>query len=152
MSHVNLCLYCLRLDIRDTGRLPLEFFSRLLYFRSSHEISIQQYRMTSSSVTLTQENIVKGFHALADPIRMHILDHLRQHELCVAELCEALDITQSKLSFHLKVLKDADLVYTRHEGRWIYYSLNLAQFIHLEEFIADYRRHSSIFPPPHPEG
>lgn len=107
--------------------------------------------MTSTYASLTQETMVSGFHALADPIRMHILDHLRSHELCVAELCEALEINQSKLSFHLKVLKDADLVYTRQAGRWIYYSLNLAQFIHLEEYLADYRRHSSIFPPPHPD-
>lgn len=106
--------------------------------------------MTSTYATPTQETLAKGFHALADATRMHILDQLRQHELCVAELCDALKINQSKLSFHLKVLKDAELVYTRHAGRWIYYSLNLAQIVHLEEFIADYRRTADIFPPPHP--
>ncbi len=106
--------------------------------------------MTSTYASPTQEILVRGFHALADTTRMQILDRLRQNELCVAELCDALDITQSKLSFHLKALKDAELVYTRHEGRWIYYSLNLAQIIHLEEFIADYRRTADIFPPPHP--
>ncbi|MCM1981503.1 ArsR/SmtB family transcription factor [Lyngbya confervoides] len=107
--------------------------------------------MTSTYAPAHQDALVSGFHALSDPIRMQILEHLRHQEFCVGELCEELNVTQSKLSFHLKVLKDADLVYTRHEGRWIYYSLNLAQLIHLEEYIADFRRHAQIFPPPNSE-
>lgn len=90
--------------------------------------------------------IVSGFHALSDPIRLQVLDLLRHQELCVCDLCETLAVSQSKLSFHLKVLKEAQLVKARQEGRWIYYSLNLAQFVVLEQYLAEYRRFSSILP------
>ncbi|MEO0373543.1 MAG: metalloregulator ArsR/SmtB family transcription factor [Cyanobacteria bacterium P01_A01_bin.17] len=90
--------------------------------------------------------ISNGFRALADPLRVHVLELLRQQELCVGELCESLDTSQSKLSFHLKVLKDAELVHNRHEGRWIYYSLNLPQFVVLEQYLAEYRRFAEMLP------
>jgi ArsR family transcriptional regulator len=44
------------------------------------------------------------------------------------------------------VLKDAGLVKARPQGRWTYYSLDLAQFTALEQYLADYRRHSPIIP------
>jgi ArsR family transcriptional regulator, arsenate/arsenite/antimonite-responsive transcriptional repressor len=91
--------------------------------------------------------ISSGFHALSDPIRVKVLELLQQQELCVGRLCEALDTNQSKLSFHLKVLKDAELVNSRHEGRWIYYSLNIMQFVRLEKYLSNYRRFSEICPP-----
>ena len=49
---------------------------------------------------------------------------LRDRELCVCELCDALETTQSTLSTHLTLLRDACLVQTRKEGKWIYYGLN----------------------------
>jgi ArsR family transcriptional regulator len=55
-------------------------------------------------------------------------------------------VTQSKLSFHLKNLKEADLVRSRQEGRWIYYSLNLSQFVLLEQYLSEFRRFSPILP------
>lgn len=90
--------------------------------------------------------LVAGFHALSDPLRLQIVELLRSHELCVCELCDRLQTTQSKLSFHLKTLKDAGLVRSRSSGRWIYYSLNLPQFVALEQYLADYRRFSPIIP------
>ena len=64
----------------------------------------------------------------------------------MCDLCGAMEVTQSKLSFHLKVLKEAQLVKARQEGRWIYYSLNLAQFVVLEQYLAEFRRFSPILP------
>ena len=90
--------------------------------------------------------VVAGFHALSEPLRIRTIEYLRTRELCVCELCELLDISQSKLSFHLKVLKTAELVHSRQEGRWIYYRLNLTQFMVLEQYISDYRRLSPILP------
>lgn len=90
--------------------------------------------------------VVAGFHALSEPLRIRTIEYLRTRELCVCELCELLEISQSKLSFHLKVLKTAELVQTRQEGRWIYYRLNLAQFMVLEQYLSDYRRLSPILP------
>ncbi|MCP6760989.1 MAG: metalloregulator ArsR/SmtB family transcription factor [Fischerella sp. CENA71] len=90
--------------------------------------------------------IISGFHALSEPLRIKVLELLRERELCVCDLCDALGVSQSKLSFHLKTLKEADLVLSRQEGRWIYYSLNLPQFAVLEEYLADYRHLYQILP------
>jgi ArsR family transcriptional regulator len=98
------------------------------------------------SLSTSSGLIVSGFHALSDPIRLQVLDLLRHQELCVCDLCETLEVSQSKLSFHLKALKEAQLVKARQQGRWIYYSLNLAQFVVLEQYLAEYRRFSSILP------
>lgn len=86
------------------------------------------------------------FRALADPLRIQIIELLRNQELCVCELCEKIDVSQSKLSFHLKNLKEANLVTSRQQGRWIYYSLNLAQFVIIEQYLAEYRRFGAILP------
>lgn len=102
--------------------------------------------MQLQSATLNLTLITSGFHALSDPIRIRLLELLREQELCVCELCEALQMSQSKLSFHLKTLKEAGLVRSRQEGRWIYYSLNLPHFVVLEQYLADYRRFSPILP------
>jgi ArsR family transcriptional regulator len=63
------------------------------------------------------------FHALSDATRLAALDMLRDGEKCVCELQDQLDVAQSRLSFHLKVLKDAGLVEDRKEGRWSYYQI-----------------------------
>jgi ArsR family transcriptional regulator, arsenate/arsenite/antimonite-responsive transcriptional repressor len=63
------------------------------------------------------------FHALSDEARLAVLDILGDREHCVCDLTAALDIAQSRLSFHLKVLKDAGLISDRREGRWVYYTL-----------------------------
>lgn len=99
---------------------------------------------TSSSEEL--DLIIAGFHALSEPLRVKVVKLLQQQELCVCELCEAVEIKQSKLSFHLKVLKEARLVRSRQEGRWIYYSLNLSQFVALEQYLAEYRRFGQMLP------
>ena len=78
-------------------------------------------------VTRTPTNTGRAarlFHALSDTTRLSILERLRFGERCVCDLTDALDAAQSRLSFHLKVLKDADLVADRRESRWMYYTLN----------------------------
>src|ERR1044072_8393560 len=75
--------------------------------------------------TLPQaERAVALFHALSDPTRLSILRRLRFGERCVCDLTDALDAAQSRLSFHLKVLKDAGLVTDRRDGRWMYYTVS----------------------------
>lgn len=63
------------------------------------------------------------FHALSDETRLGLVVLLREGERCVCDLTAALASGQSRLSFHLKTLKDAGLVTDRREGRWSYYSL-----------------------------
>ena len=63
------------------------------------------------------------FHALSDTTRLAILEMLRDGERCVCELQDELDAAQSRLSFHLRVLKEAGLVTDRREGRWSHYRI-----------------------------
>lgn len=83
----------------------------------------------------SRDKAVRLFHALSDDIRLRILERLRDGEQCVCDLTDAFKTGQSRLSFHLKVLKDAGLVTDRPEGRWMYYSLNAAAIQELEEVV-----------------
>ena len=69
------------------------------------------------------DRTVMLFHALSDETRLSILEMLREGERCVCELQDELDAAQSRLSFHLRVLREAGLVMDRREGRWSYYSI-----------------------------
>lgn len=69
------------------------------------------------------DDLVLSAKALADPTRVRVLTALRRGELCVCELSDALDVTQSTLSTHLQVIREAGLVCTRKEGKWVYYAL-----------------------------
>jgi len=75
------------------------------------------------------------FHALSDETRLEILEKLRNGEQCVCELTDVLKAAQSRLSFHLRVLKDAGLIRDRPEGRWMYYALNEEALEDAEELI-----------------
>jgi ArsR family transcriptional regulator, arsenate/arsenite/antimonite-responsive transcriptional repressor len=75
------------------------------------------------TTTLDHGRAAQLFHALSDETRVAILDMLRDGERCVCDLQTDLEAAQSRLSFHLKVLRDAGLVTDRKEGRWSYYSI-----------------------------
>ncbi|NUO65353.1 MAG: helix-turn-helix transcriptional regulator [Gemmatimonadaceae bacterium] len=69
------------------------------------------------------DRAVALFHALSDTTRLGILEMLRGGERCVCDLQDELEAAQSRLSFHLRVLKEVGLVEDRREGRWAYYSI-----------------------------
>lgn len=65
------------------------------------------------------------FKALSDPIRLEILKKLYSAEsVCVCELTNIFDISQSKLSYHLKLLLSANLINKTSKGKWNFYSVN----------------------------
>ena len=66
----------------------------------------------------------KTLKALADPTRREILNMLKQSSLSAGEIVERFDMTGASISRHLSVLKDADLIHDRREGKFIYYELN----------------------------
>ncbi|WMW21952.1 metalloregulator ArsR/SmtB family transcription factor [Methanolobus mangrovi] len=67
-------------------------------------------------------NLVSLFKVLSDPVRIRILKALHISELCVCVLVETTDYKHSALSYHLKLLKDADLVDSRRDKNFqIYY-------------------------------
>ena len=77
----------------------------------------------ASSTRVDSSRAAQLFHALSDATRLGILEKLRGGEQCVCDLQDDLDAAQSRLSFHLRVLKDAGVVSDRKEGRWSYYSI-----------------------------
>jgi ArsR family transcriptional regulator len=84
---------------------------------------------------LSTKKAVALFHALSDETRLALLIRLKDGEQCVCELTDAMKTGQSRLSFHLKVLKDAGLVEDRREGRWMYYSLSSQAIDELEGLV-----------------
>lgn len=68
----------------------------------------------------------KVFKALCDPKRLAILEQLRSGENCACVLQEPMDLTQSGLSYHMKILCDSGLVASRQEGKWTHYRLSEA--------------------------
>jgi ArsR family transcriptional regulator len=62
------------------------------------------------------------FRALGDETRLRILEQLAAGERSVTELTEAVDIGQSLMSHHLRILREAGLVVIRRDGRWIHYA------------------------------
>ena len=82
------------------------------------------------------ERAIELFHALSDETRLEIIELLRKGERCVCELTDTLDAAQSRLSFHLRVLKDAGIVRDRKDGRWVYYELDPEAFGEVETLVS----------------
>jgi len=79
--------------------------------------------------------LVGIFHALSDETRLRIIACLKDGEQCVCDLTETFKTGQTRLSFHLRVLKEAGLVRDRPEGRWVYYALNQETLEELHELM-----------------
>ncbi len=88
------------------------------------------------------ERAIELFHALSDETRLEIIELLRKGESCVCELTDTLDAAQSRLSFHLRVLKDAGVVRDRKDGRWVYYELDRDVFEEMETLVSDMKPHA----------
>ena len=66
------------------------------------------------------------FKAFCDENRLMILNLLKDGEKCACVLLEKLDIGQSTLSHHMKILVESGIVITRKEGKWTHYSISTA--------------------------
>lgn len=78
---------------------------------------------------MNQEELFKTyeakFKALSDNLRLKIMYELNQRgQVCVCDLVEIVDLSQSRLSYHLKILLDVDLIQREKIGTWNYYRLN----------------------------
>jgi ArsR family transcriptional regulator len=79
-------------------------------------------RMNDQAVDALDES-VEVFKALADPVRLRLLNLIGEGEVCVCHLYEAMDLPQSTVSRHLGYLRKRGLVIGRKEGLWVYYRL-----------------------------
>ncbi|MFM1813022.1 MAG: hypothetical protein RLZZ336_1960, partial [Cyanobacteriota bacterium] len=92
--------------------------------------------VTVAAAPVQADQVCGLFKALADPIRLQVVEVLSSGERCVCDLGADLGLAQSRLSFHLKVLKQAGLLQDRQQGRWTYYSLRPQALQQLSGWIA----------------
>ena len=80
--------------------------------------------------------------ALADPIRREILNLLKNGPLSAGEIVDHFSVTGASISQHLSVLKEADLIRDRREGKFIYYELNASVLEEIMLWITDLKGES----------
>lgn len=100
----------------------------------------------STATAPARARTARLFHALSDETRLCIVEILGRGECCVCDLQSALGAAQSRLSFHLKTLKEAGLVTDRRAGRWNYYALVPETLEEMADYVTAAR------PEPHASG
>ncbi|MBN2851802.1 MAG: winged helix-turn-helix transcriptional regulator [Clostridia bacterium] len=84
---------------------------------------------------MTNEYCAKVFKAFCDEKRLYILELLRDGEKCACKLLDNLDIGQSSLSYHMKILVESGIVESRQEGKWTHYTISKEGSIHALELL-----------------
>ncbi len=82
---------------------------------------------------------IETIQTLADPTRLSILDFLRNGEHTVSDITDNVDVRQSGVSRHLRILRETGFVRVRHDAQRRYYSLRPEPFREIEEWVANYR-------------
>lgn len=77
--------------------------------------------------------------ALSDPTRRKILEMLKKGTLSAGDISESFDVSQAAISRHLSVLKDADLIRDKRDGKFIYYELNTSVFEEIMLWISSFK-------------
>lgn len=85
----------------------------------------------------SHEKNAKVFKAFCDEKRLAVLELLRSGEKCACVLIEQMDIGQSSLSYHMKILCDSGIVESRQEGKWTHYRLSPSGSKHAAELLAE---------------
>ncbi len=84
---------------------------------------------------------INFFQALADPTRLRIVEAMKTGECAVGDIVERMDIQQSGVSRHLRILSEAGIVQMRPDGQRRLYSLRKEAFEQLDAWVTEYRRH-----------
>ena len=87
------------------------------------------------------ESNIDLFRALSDPARLRIVEVMKSGECSVGDVVDRLEIQQSGVSRHLRILAEAGIVQMRPDGQKRLYSLRREAFEQLEAWVAQYRRH-----------
>ena len=87
------------------------------------------------------DNLAKIYRALGDPSRLRIIYVLSKSPLCVCDIATLLDMTQSSISHHLRILRDLNLVKFKKEGKLVIYSLDDEHVLGLFEEGIEHIRH-----------
>lgn len=98
-------------------------------------------KVTKEAETMDQDRSYKEFanifKALSDETRLHVVDMLSCREMTAGDILSNFTLSQSTLSYHMKILLQAKIVNARKEGLWTHYSINDETFEKIMEFIPD---------------
>jgi len=86
------------------------------------------------------ENNARIFKALCDPNRLMIIEMLQSGEKCACKILEDLNIAQSTLSHHMKILCESGFVDSRRDGKWMHYSLNKERFEDAKNLLSEFTK------------
>lgn len=89
---------------------------------------------------MNSKQIADTFKALSDEKRIDILQLLQDGEQCACVLLEKLNLTQSGLSYHMKILTNSQIIQSRQEGKWTYYKISEKQCCNLITLLKDIAR------------
>jgi ArsR family transcriptional regulator len=104
--------------------------------RMSHCLFVGAVPVVMTAEVLNEQQARQLLKALADPLRLDLVQALSSGERCVCDLVSDLNLAQSRLSFHLKVMREAGLIDAREEGRWVYYRLRAGALEQLQAWLA----------------
>jgi DNA-binding transcriptional ArsR family regulator len=85
-----------------------------------------------------QELHARVCKAIADPKRLMIINELRDRELSVGDLCDALGLSQSNVSQHLAILRERDVVVSHRVGTSVYYSLRSQKVVMAVDLLREF--------------
>ena len=86
---------------------------------------------------MKEKQLLLIFKCLSDSSRLKILNYLGDGELCACELLEYLNISQSTLSYHMRIMLSCGLVKVRQVGKWSYYRINREYFFDFKNYVND---------------
>ena len=106
-------------------------------------MDIDAYRFDSKGeyfMKMSFSEYVPVFKAISDETRLKIIDLLSSNKLCACDLLEQFSISQSTLSYHMKILSDSGLVKGEKEGSWVRYGLNQERVDEVMSFLTEITR------------
>jgi ArsR family transcriptional regulator, arsenate/arsenite/antimonite-responsive transcriptional repressor len=106
-------------------------------------MDIDTYRFDSKGVDFMKMSFgeyVPVFKAISDETRLKIIDLLSSNKLCACDILEQFSISQSTLSYHMKILSDSGLVKGEKEGSWVRYDLNQERVDEVMSFLTEITR------------
>ncbi len=84
------------------------------------------------------------FKALSDSNRLLIIEFLIDGERCACKILDQLHISQSTLSYHMKILCESEIVIGRKEGKWMHYSLNTEKLEELQYLLTNFTQMDKV--------
>ena len=85
---------------------------------------------------INHKDIARTYKAFCDENRIRILDILRDGEHCACDLLDKMQISQSTLSHHMKILVDAEIVKGRKDGKWMHYSISHEGMLKANQYLS----------------